>query len=254
VGWISFQETNQSINCDPTAVFWPSITSTSPVDLSAFITYPNTDNFCRALAINSLSDQKVVGFDSVRADALLWEHGSTWICVELNDSTSDVIAECSDDKWDIVEAHDINDNGWIVALGDPASGPRHALLLTPVGCPYDVNEDGYVDEYDVAPINAALSGGAVPCPQAVICRWDLDFDCDIDRDDAGMLLAYLEECAEDPCPCEVGQGESLAMTHGGGLSLERFTAAMAELNWLSSQATADAWLDFLMVYSANSSN
>ncbi len=248
-GWVSFQESSSPVVCKPTAAFWPSITNTSPVDLSAAIVYPNTNHLSRALAINSLTNQQVVGYDVDRDDALLWEHGSTWSCVELNDSTSHVIAECSDDEWHITEAHDINDNGWIVALGDRASDGRHSLLLTPVGCPWDVNEDEVVDEYDIAAIVAA-AGDCVP---AVICRADIDFDCDVDRDDGILLLEYLGECSEDPCPCEVG--ESFAMTLGGGLSPERFNAAIAELpEEVSATLIAEAWVDFLTVYSATSSN
>jgi hypothetical protein len=75
-----------------------------------------------------------------------------------------IIAACSDTAWQVSEAHDINDDGWIVAMGDCSNG-RHALLLTPVECPFDVNGDGFVDMTTPASFWSAATS---PIPRA---RW-----------------------------------------------------------------------------------
>lgn len=247
VGWVYFDVDDLTIGCDVTAAFWEDSTDDAPIDLSAYI----NDALSRAFAINDASPPEVVGSNEQTNDATLWTYGSPWTALNLNNSGSPdyAIPECSDDEWDVYEAHDNNDDGWIVAFGSRVVGmttEQHVLLLTPIGCPWDVNEDESIDEYDLAAIIA--SAGA--CVPAVICRGDIDFDCDVDRDDGILLLIYLNECPSDPCPCEFG--ESMAMTQGGGLSAERFAAAIAATPSLSSEAIAQAWTDFLAVYASNS--
>ena len=241
VGWVWFKPTNQSIDCDPTATYWPSYSSTSPVDLAAHLSPANDTS--RAFAINSLTNPQVVGVNTTTDHGILWEYSGSWSSVDL-DSSPSIIAACSDSAWEVREAHDINDNGWIVAMGDGSNG-RHALLLTPVECPYDVNGDGFIDEYDAAEILELGDLQDPSCPMAVICRWDVDFDCDTDYDDYEAVLAYISECG-DPCTCE---GGSFAATGGGGLSLERFMDALAAYSTnLSQEELAEGWARFLAIY------
>ena len=99
-----------------------------------------------------------------------------------------------------------------------------ALLLTPEPCPWDVNDDGYIDEDDAAEMLAMMpSEQPVPCPQATICRWDVNFDCEIFTDDVRAVLDHIAECNEEPCPCP--GSESLGGS-GGGLSASQFLEAM----------------------------
>ena len=71
-----------------------------------------------------------------------------------------------------MEAHDFNNDGWIVAVGDVDPGVPaefHAILLTPVGeCPADT--DCTVDNADVLALLAAwgpCGDPPQPVPQSV---------------------------------------------------------------------------------------
>lgn len=75
-------------------------------------------------------------------------------------------------------------------------------------------------------------------------RWDVNFDCMIDDFDYDAVLDFIDECVNDPCYCE--GGGSFAYAPGGGLSLERFTAAMTEVSsHISEEQVAMAWEHFL---------
>jgi hypothetical protein len=249
-GWVWFRLTNQAI-CHPTAVFWESPSSTSPVDLGGVI----GGDFSRAFAINNF--KQVVGRNEDSSHAILWVYDPgcdpCWIAFDLDDSENGVIAECSDDEWRIFEAHDINDNGWIVALGDRVVSTTietHALLMTPEPCPLDVDNDGFITEDDAAAIAGkifAYDPPEVDCPVATICDWDVNFDCIINEDDHAAVLDYIENCEVDPCPCE--GGSSFASAPGEGLSIERYMLALAALEpELTTEQAQRAWESFFNLY------
>jgi uncharacterized membrane protein len=240
-GWVLFDPTGGQQECFPTAAYWDSPTDSTPIDLAEYLE-PEENEFdpSRAFAINSLDDPQLVGRNEFTGHAILWEFDSPWTGVsgwssrDLNnhdpdpDPTNYIIAGCSANKWEITEAHDINDNGWIVALGETVVSSTlylHALLLTPEPCPYDVDNDGDIDEDDAAAILGLVENPASPtiCPPAIICHWDVNFDCQITRADLELVLDYLETCVGFPCQCE---GESFG-GESQGLSAEDFAAAMA---------------------------
>jgi hypothetical protein len=97
----------------------------------------------------------------------------------------------------------------------------HRLTFEP--CLSDVDDDGDIDEDDAAAILAMIDPNSPTiCPPATICRWDVNFDCQITRADLELVLDYLETCVGFPCQCE-GEG----FGPGAGLSAEAFAAAMA---------------------------
>jgi hypothetical protein len=53
-----------------------------------------------------------------------------------------------------------------------SSTMQHQTRRFPVGYPYDVNQDGNVDEYDAGEVYAQLSSNDL-CEPAVICIWDV---------------------------------------------------------------------------------
>jgi uncharacterized membrane protein len=250
-GWVFFDPAGGPVQCFPSAGIWTSPGDTSPIDLSAFLANPYDTS--RAYALNSLADPQVVGANEVTETAILWEYASEWSSLDLSDSGSPnfAIAACVDTDWGITEAHDINDNGWIVAFGETngASGlETHVVLLTPEPCPLDVNGDGFITEDDAAAIASMIVLYDPPerdCFPATICDWDVDFDCVIDEDDHAAVLAFIGGCQVEPCPCEGGNG----FGPGEGLSIERYALALAALEpELTSEQTALAWQWFFEVY------
>jgi hypothetical protein len=248
VGWVLFQPDNV-LDCFPTATFWESPSDIDPVDLAQYLTVPYHQS--RAFAINSLANPQVVGRNEETSHAILWEYASGWSSRDLNRSDSPpnyIISDCADAQWQITEAHDINDDGWIVALGTTfvqSTLELHALLLTPVGdCPYDVDVDGDIDEEDSVAIyrfmvhNPVVSGA---CGPGIICIWDVNFDCIVDGDDMEAVLDWIAECEADPCLCEGGE----SFGGGGGLSAERFAAALDACDpALTGPQLAQAWVHF----------
>jgi hypothetical protein len=98
---------------------------------------PNEGNYDNAAsAINNAAIRQIVGFNQSLNKALLWEDDGGWAVVDI--SIPPVIQECVDLE-DIRQAHDINDDGWIITWGRvDVAGPdeNHAFLLTPIGdCP-----------------------------------------------------------------------------------------------------------------------
>ncbi|MCI0362739.1 MAG: hypothetical protein L0219_02590, partial [Phycisphaerales bacterium] len=134
----------------------------------------------RAEAVNNVSAIQVVGWNETASGALLWEKpSSTWTVTDLNSYgfPDYVIPQCSAGAWDIKQAHDINDCGWIIAWGEKVSnGAEHALLLVPFGeCRWDVNQDGAVNTQDYLDV----IGRQGACPTSAICWWDVNDDCQV---------------------------------------------------------------------------
>lgn len=199
VGWVIFQPDEPQFECHPTAAFWEGPSDTDPVDLAEFL--PDSFAFSRAFAINN--SLQAVGVDVESGHAVFWEFISGWSGLDLNDSASGVIAECSDEEWEIIEAHDINDSGWIVALGVNESNELHALLLTPFpACPVDIIPTGCVNTDDL--IAVVSQWGA--CVTGAICTADTDANCAVNTDD---LIAVIGAWGCSPC------GSSLTGPSGG---------------------------------------
>ena len=121
----------------------------------------------------------------------------------------------------LIEAHDINDNGWIVGQGLHQGIGTRAVLLVPIAtCVHDLNDDGKVDGIDLGillanwstPTGSPGCQGSIPCPS--------DYNCDgvVDGIDLGQLLANW-----DPTGELCGGGSSLQ----GGESMTAASAAPA---------------------------
>ena len=207
VGW-GFQ--NRFPPCRSRALFWEDIIS-GAFDLHALATPPLlAGQESRAEAINNLVDPQVVGRNMTQNVALIWERqpsppapADDWVLTNLND----VIAPCANDNFDLLAAHDINDNGWIIAIADrdPDAGnfDPHAILLTPcqgqdcvVVCDPDIDNDGTVFIPDLLILLAAWG----PCLDVpACCRADLNCDGAVNVPDLLELLA-----AWGPCPLSGG--------------------------------------------------
>ena len=182
--------------CFISAVFWE--TPGAPFDLGLAQMPPmQAGEQSRAEAINNLAQPQVVGWNIDADLAILWEmnQGGTWTATDLNS----LIPVCSQANELVVrQAHDINDDGWIITWGrvrNPDTGlfERHAFLLTPVGdCPEDVNRDGVVGVLDLIDL---LMVFGLPCPVGQICWEDVNNDCTVNvLDLIDLLLKFSTVC------------------------------------------------------------
>ncbi|MEE9129261.1 MAG: hypothetical protein V3T84_04535, partial [Phycisphaerales bacterium] len=130
---------------------------------------------------------QVVGNTGTLGEGLLWECAgncdlvANWSFTDLNES----IQHCSS-TWIIRQAHDVNDNGWIIGVGN-APGQSHAILLTPLEncCDTDLNGDGTVGAADLLALLVAWG----PCdPLPADCLADLDCDGSVGAADLLILL------------------------------------------------------------------
>jgi hypothetical protein len=142
-----------SLACRDDATFWANPSDTSPINLGLTMPSGQSGDRSRAYAINNPTNAQVVGVNIDEQLAVLWERDSfgTWSAIDLNTEIP-----CCRQNITLREAHDINNNGWIVAWGTyvvPNTNPPvievWAVLLGPYTCPEDVDFDGDVDETDL---------------------------------------------------------------------------------------------------------
>jgi hypothetical protein len=84
------------------------------------------------------------------------------------------------------------------------------VLLTPIGnCPWDVNGDGVVDQFDVDQMS--WSNG---CSPSRICVEDVNGDCHFNENDIKLVLLHFGTCQDT----ELSLSESVATVwlEGGG--------------------------------------
>jgi hypothetical protein len=183
--------------CKARALLWELGAQGDPTDLHVNL-LPVGDE-TEAHAINS--DAMIVGTNTVADEALLWvEEASGWQVFDLNEIELSNAVACG---WEqLIEANDINDNDWIVGVGDADPGGSvhfRAFLLTPIGdCPADVNGDGEVDIEDYLLIIATWGD----CQTGKICAADINADCVVNVQDFLKWRARL-----GPCEGESGQIE-----------------------------------------------
>ncbi|MCI0629963.1 MAG: dockerin type I domain-containing protein [Phycisphaerales bacterium] len=198
---------------DRRALLWPMAGFTNTI-LGDTMPSGQSGQNSRAEAINNHASTQVVGWNSDLALALLWEKpSSTWTVTDLNayGFPSYVIPQCSADTWNINQAHDINDCGWIVAWGTKVSNSaKHALLLVPFGeCRWDVNQDGAVNTTDYNYVTDPSRQGS--CPSGSICWADVNDDCQVNSTDATQVASHFGTCGDTGCD---GGGSQSFM--GGG--------------------------------------
>ncbi len=143
---------------------------------------------------------QVVGYTGTLGEGLLWECSGTcdlvanWSVTDLNDT--DTIGLCSD-EWIIRQAHDVNDNGWIIGMANAAPAERHAVLLAPLAtcppalCLGDIDGNGTVGNSDVL---ALLGDWGVCDPPPASCDADLDCDGVVGASDMLILLGEWGDC------------------------------------------------------------
>ena len=135
-----------------------------------------------ASAVNA--DGHVVGTADISGGDLawLWTGGST--VTDLN-SLFDYSAE----NINLLDAHDINDSGQILALGfDNNVADWRMVILTPpsVRIPGDADGDGFVGISDFLMVLGDWGQCAGPCPPS--CQSDFDGDCQVGIADLLILL------------------------------------------------------------------
>jgi hypothetical protein len=180
VGWARDAE---DINCKRHAVYWEQPTSTL-FDLSGdSMPAGQTGNAAWAEAVNNPEFPSIVGWNTDLNTAILWEQDSlgNWTATDLNDEIT-----CSS-KWLILQAHDINDNGWIAAIAQDISNPTnfHAVVLVPFAeCLGDQTCDGIVATDDL--LIVVNNWGT--CPSSGPCPGDLTEDGTVDTDDLLIVI------------------------------------------------------------------
>jgi uncharacterized membrane protein len=88
--------------------------------------------------------------------------------------------------WDVDRVTDLNNNGQIIGVIYVDPGYAHAVCLTPVTCPEDLDGDGTVGQADLGILLSAYGSTD---------EGDIDGDGDTDQADLGALLGkYGEDC------------------------------------------------------------
>ncbi len=113
VGW----GMDESRDCNESALLWESPADTNPTDLHNDVSNPlPASERSRAEAISDpdqAGNATIVGRNVETNEALIWQkEGSNWTVAVLDTRIN--AASCG---WNLREARDINDDGWIVGLG-----------------------------------------------------------------------------------------------------------------------------------------
>ena len=226
-------------SCFLNALFWHNLSAT-PIVLP---TVPAGDE-AFANAINEPTSEgrlQAVGANQDSGTAHLWERESAlaaWAATDLNSLLPDAnpdepVHPCG--WFRLIEATDINDNGWIVGFGDRDPSligvQERGFLLVPIcsSCLADTDLNGTVDGFDLGNV---LANWLLICPgdECASCRSDIndpcraDINCDgvVDGIDLGSVLAnWTAPGANCQDACEEqqqmsGGGESVFASSAGG--------------------------------------
>lgn len=169
------------------AAAWPSNTGTA-VDLGSVGIETGDESVAYRLSNPGPSGElQVVGTNLSANRAWRWyrDGSGSWSSGDLNDTISPLCG------WELLEALDVSDDGWIVGYGLFANQFR-AFLLKPIECQGDLTRDCQVGGEDLGLLLAAYSCGS-PC---AACLADLNLDGVIDSADLGILLSNFEASCE----------------------------------------------------------
>jgi hypothetical protein len=181
--------------CIRRASYWSSL-SASVEDLADFMPQAQLENPSRAEAVNDLALPWVVGTDTEATAGMLWESNGdgTWTATNLN--TSDAISHS--DRWEIRQAHAVNDGYWIAAFArDKNDGfltKYHVVVLVPfMDCPGDLNDDDHVNSADL--LIVINHWGACPSPPDP-CPGDINSDGLVNTADMLIVINGWGLCAQ----------------------------------------------------------
>jgi hypothetical protein len=189
--------------CKQVALVWETL-GAAPFNLGNAMPAGQSGHQSRAVAINNSATRQVVGANIDQRRALLWQKQSgTWTGIDLTSRSHSCF-----NGWTLMEAHDINDNGWIITWAIDPSLPQepvdqryHAVLLTPIPeCTADIVLDGEVDVDDLF----AVINQWGPCSLHMICSADTDLNCTVNIDDLFLVIYYWgPNCGQQPAAEEV---------------------------------------------------
>ncbi len=200
VGW-GFTGEDQ-FDCKQHALLWNSPSATEvPQDLGAGL--PD-ESWAEGLN-NATPHPLVVGLNLDLQRALIWEHdGAGWTASELDDRVG-----CAGEDIRLKQAHDINDDGWIVAWGvdDSQFGDEayHLYVLAPyesLTCAADIDGSGTVEVMDLL---AVIVGWTDACDSVVGCLADTNGDCAVDVTDLIAVISGWGVCpgSSEPAPASL---------------------------------------------------
>lgn len=171
-----------------------------------------------AEAINNAFLRQVVGWNETGDTALLWEQDGSggWTVLDL--STPAAIGPMAG-RFEINQAHDINDLGWIIAYGlklqEPDAGKYFALLLRPTGggssMMGNANGDGAVDQADLELVMGSSTGA---CTDGLVCWGDLNADDYVDAADMSLVLQGMSGLPAELIDMWLIAGGEVAMSSG----------------------------------------
>jgi hypothetical protein len=210
VGATDAETDDQQPGCEGpvTATYW-SGDNADPFDLGEL--FSETQG-TRAMAMNNVALRQVVGYwggqppeageNDPEGERLIGNAGLMWEqctggegCIDGWKVTVLDQAIKPDSQWLIFEAHDINDNTWIIVLArNPNIEPQRptATLLTPFNaepfgvCPYDIDDSGAVGVDDML----AVIMGWGPCTPGLFCLPDVDGDFIVNVDDLLEVITH----------------------------------------------------------------
>jgi hypothetical protein len=189
------------------ALIWTSISDGNPDNLGQLVIDLENDDDKESIAngVSETTPLVVAGWNSTDRYAVIWKDINGWCIIRLIEAIDPSVDP--DRVWDsLIEATDINEDGWIVGYGIIDQGPSTPLMVRsflliplaePESCLADIDDDGDVDVNDLVELILAWgqSGG----------------DADVDGSglvDVGDLIAVI--IAWGPCPGESGSVLSLA--------------------------------------------
>ncbi len=244
VGW--GRETDENLLCARKATYWPTTSLLeTPFILGHTMPISQGDNESAAFAINEPDQDEcasVVGTDITGQLGLIWHGDGSTFCVE---NLQDITYVCGSpgDVEIIVDAHDINDNRFIVAVmrweDEHTNVEFHAVLITSAG---DISgsSTGVGDlVVDGADLGIVLSDWGLSSSAFAPLSGDINCDGTVDGADSGIVLANW--LTTPPAICSCGN-ESFAerSQFQSGYSEEAFLAAIKDAGF-SSINEASEW-------------
>ncbi len=239
----------QGSPCLDRALFWHQVSGNVTVrNLHALAAVPANQE-TRAEAMNNAA--LVVGQNKTTIRAYKWtplNPGRTaWSVVDLNNEIEPL---CTVDgglgDWQLREAREINESGWIVGKGVHGSNTRGFLLIPIATCLWDFTGAGGTPDCTVNSVDwLALFQAWGPCdPAKCVCLPDFDCDGTVGQVDLNELNAHWGDCVlycPPPCPGSAGNsspGSSFAQVEQALLTVG-FTDMQEFASWMDTASATE---------------